>query len=289
MGKANNVTMKCIYVNEVKVNVSSRKSILNNITFNIQYGDRIAILGKNGSGKTTLLDTLVGATKPTSGFVKYDDQKEYNKMDVGVVWDNMNILPLFKVKEVLKYFSMMYKVDFASTPLYDILNLYCIKEKYMKILSKGERKKVLIMIALMHNPSFLFLDEALSDLDKQTQNMLWKDVLISNGRTVVFSTHDWKEAERNATKIMFMHNGNMLCKPENTQKILIDFPFKRKIVIDSNIKFNSHNFNYVDGNNRIYLVDECNSDFIKEIQNKTNNYSVIPLNIYDVYNFYLLK
>ena len=208
--------------------------ILDDISFVINKGERIALLGSNGSGKTTLLELLLGITKPTRGSISIEQKFSSLRLNYGVVWDQVEIFPWLKVKEVIRYFAVMRKLQSFELDICNFLGLHSIMERLMKTLSRGEKKKVAITVALMHNPHYVLLDEFSSDLDEQTIDSIWENYL-KFGKTIIFSTHKWEEAEKYATKFMFLNNGKIVLPPKTRKEIIENYPFHYKIVLGKEV------------------------------------------------------
>ena len=152
------------------------KTIIDNVSFKVLPQERLAILGVNGSGKTSLIECMLDINKANSGEVLLGNNRLIrNISQIGVVWDQVELFPMLKVKEVLRYFSLLKGLKDIDHNLYNLLNLDAIKQQQMKYLSKGERKKVCIFIAMMNQPHYLFSDELSSDLDEQTLSILWSN------------------------------------------------------------------------------------------------------------------
>lgn len=279
--------MGTLSVKNISYIVGKGNVILDNISFEAMPFDRIAILGSNGSGKTSLLEVILGIVKATMGTVSIDGQPLGSlKSEYGVVWDNVDVFPWLKVREVLRYFAAIRGVEIAGSPVFTILGMGHIMDNMMKNLSKGEKKKVAIAIALIHNPKYLFLDEFSADLDEATLMSLWQNNL-QYGKTILFSTHNWAEAERYASKFLFMHKGKLLMRPKTKMEIFEDYPFLYKVVIEDGAE--SPCFPdipcYKSDGQLCFLTREMNSELLGKVQGLTHNYSVVKTELPDIYNY----
>lgn len=262
------------------------KDILNNITFKVEYGDILAILGENGAGKTTLFEILLGIIRPSQGTIRFNGLKDISliKDSIGVLWDNIKIFPLLRVKEVFHYVSIIYKIP-KPIKKYKLLGLQSIEDKFLQELSHGERKKVEILISTMHEPGILILDEPTSTIDPLIQSRIWENIFLEKRRTIIFSTHQWEEAVKYSTKIIFIHKGEILNSPASCEEILNTYKFTSKIVIPKNmdLQIPKQISSLETKNNTIFLLTEEDSDFILSIKQQVMNFSILPIELKDIY------
>ncbi len=268
-----------------------KKEILKDISFSIKKGDVFAILGHNGAGKTTLFELLANVIRPSKGFVNYYGQSQFDdiKEKVGVLWDNLTIFPLLKVKEVINYTKSLQQLKGYSSKYYDCLGLQQYSERQMQKLSRGEKKKVEILLALMHEPEILIMDEPTGEIDPLSRNLIWESVFLQNNRTVIFSTHQWEEAERYANKVSFIDKGKIINEPMHPKELISNSGFKNKLVVNANslTEIPLNVFNYQTKDNIVILLKEKENGLIEEIKKQTLNYSILPIQLEDVFNSYL--
>ena len=213
------------------------KIILNNINFSIYENETVAIIGTNGSGKTTLIDIILDDIKPSTGKVYINDSKVKNYSTIGIAYDSLPLFPLLKVSEVIDYFCAILKLNYDAIKheFFNSFDIDIISNSFIKDLSQGEKKKIGLLLAVMNNPKILILDEPFSNLDPTIIDVIWK-VLTKNNRTILFTTHNWKEVEAIASKVMFLHNGILITTPKKPKEILKELP-KKKITISFNNDF----------------------------------------------------
>lgn len=167
---------------------------LKDITFNIDYGDFIYIIGPNGSGKTTLVKLLAGLVKPSKGEVKRHDKS------CGYLPQIFNIKRNFPitVKEVIysgfKKQSLVIKKKEKEKISYwlEKMEIADLENKLMFNLSGGQQQRVLLIRALINNPELLVLDEPTSALDPHFRDHFHKLIkeIHNYGTTILFVTHD---------------------------------------------------------------------------------------------------
>ncbi|MDR1200159.1 MAG: ABC transporter ATP-binding protein [Tannerellaceae bacterium] len=278
--------MSIIELNNVSYSVKGR-DILNEITFSLNKGDRLAILGHNGSGKTTLLEIMTDITKPRTGKVLYQGYGFKSvKKEVGVVWDNITFFQWLKPKEVIEYVSSMYKKNINHS-LYELLEIGRFENNLMRKLSQGERKRVQIYIATFHNPNYLLLDEATSEIDPLMKDRIWQDVFLGTAKTLIFTTHQWEEAEKYATKFLFLHKGNMMNSPKEIKELIAESNLSKKVVVHNSIDLVGINiFSYEYENNKVFLIENGDEKTFDLIKKQTLNYTSLSIDIKDLFYFY---
>ncbi len=268
------------------------KIILNNINFSIYENETVAIIGTNGSGKTTLIDIILDDIKPSTGKVYINDSKVKNYSTIGIAYDSLPLFPLLKVSEVIDYFCAILKLNYDAIKheFFNSFDIDIISNSFIKDLSQGEKKKIGLLLAVMNNPKILILDEPFSNLDPTIIDVIWK-VLTKNNRTILFTTHNWKEVEAIASKVMFLHNGILITTPKKPKEILKELP-KKKITISFNNDFlhKIAEYEYYVHDDLInVLYNENDINVIKTISEHTNNFSIQDVDIKDAYLFKIKK
>lgn len=209
----------------------AKKVVLNNISFEIQKGDLIGLIGNNGAGKSTTIKITLGLLKADSGLVSLYGQNSYNldnetKKKIGVVFDNPCLINKLDAYSNIKYFSKHYNLtDKQIEKRYkELANIFKFEPGQKKVseLSKGMRQKLNIIRAFIHDPEFVILDEPFSGLDIQSQIELKKYIKIlkeSYNLTMLISSHNLNHLEDLADSILLINNGKIEAH-ENTKKIV---------------------------------------------------------------------
>ena len=196
----------------VIINLSKKYILTNNKTvtalkkFNlsVSQGEFVSIIGKSGCGKTTLFNIIAGVEKETSGEISLDGNIENSRRGkFGYMFQEPLLLPWRTVVE-----NIILGLDIKKVPkkialkkaryLLKEVNLEKFKDQYPSTLSGGMKQKVALLRTLLFNDSFLLLDEPFGALDQITRNslQLWlKKVLKKFKTTVLFITHDIREAK----------------------------------------------------------------------------------------------
>ncbi len=183
------------------------------VTFNIYEGETLAIIGANGAGKTVLMETLVRIQKQNSGKITFDfnglDPFEEIGMQFQDADSNSNLTPL----ELINFIKKMYGEKVDKNQLEEMLDVFGIRsyiKKKIKQLSGGQKQRVNLLLATMHNPKFLILDEFITGLDILSV----RDILeyISNLKernesTLVIISHQPQEIESLADRIIILKDG----------------------------------------------------------------------------------
>ncbi|MDC9721231.1 MAG: ABC transporter ATP-binding protein [Urechidicola sp.] len=285
-----NQTNKIIEVDSASKSVNGL-TILSDVTFTSYNSEVLTIIGENGSGKTTLLGILLDDFKLSNGSVSYFPNKKKFFNNLGVVYDNQVIYPFLKVKELIKYFCAIRKVDYTLIePKIELFSLSSIEDRMIKNLSAGEKQKLSILLSKIHNPQFLIYDEPFSSIDPLIRAEIWNAVNTEN-TSVILTTHNWEFAEEISDRIILLHKGKMLCPASSPENIYNKLPSKQKVVISKNV-FSNHNFNVLKklrfythkDTVHIFNVDDS---FLQELSKITYNFSVLDVQLKDVY-YYLL-
>ena len=263
------------------------QEILKEVSFSLNDGDILAVLGSNGAGKTSLFEIITGIIMPTSGTIIFDKKSSFTdvKKNVGVLWDEITLFPLLKVDEVLKYIASIYGMNECPDFMLEYIGITPHLNSYMNELSKGERRKVEILLSVMHNPNLLFLDEPTSSLDPLIRDLIWTNILKSDNRTIMFSTHQWEEAAKFANKIVFINKGKILNKPASAEEIIKGYNISKKIIASNNVHITSDSIcSYPIKDNIVYLIKNGQNDVLMKIREQTMRYSIMDIGLEDIYH-----
>ncbi len=206
--------------------------VLKDISFTVQNGEFLSILGSSGCGKTTLLRILIGLLRPDAGTIlkKGEDITDArpDKRGMGIVFQNY---ALFENMNVLKNVEYALKVRKetrgnareVALAMIDAVGLREHINKMPKALSGGQQQRVAIARTLALKPDIILFDEPMSALDVSTRILLrreLKKIQSDFGTTMIYVTHDQEEAFAMSDRIMIMHDGNIcqLDTPENICK-----------------------------------------------------------------------
>lgn len=256
------------------------------IDFVVRCGESVAILGANGAGKTTFLRQMTTELKPTSGAIEIfgaDAIKnpQEAKLLMGVTPQEAGVFETLTVREHLELFGKLKGLNKteARTETDEILNDLELKEnakKQVGMLSGGQRRRILIGLALLGKPPLLILDEPTTGLDPHSRRTVWilLKKIIASGATVIFSTHYLEEAEQLSSRIAFIADGKIVADGSLTE-LRANFP-------------NKYRLSYLNGNGQIALPrTEFFADFAaaqKYIGDKQiSEYRLATASLEDVY------
>ncbi|MCI3134052.1 ABC transporter ATP-binding protein [Phenylobacterium aquaticum] len=200
---------------------------LKGIDLQIPRGSIFGLLGPNGAGKSTLINILAGLTKKTSGSVKIwdrdiDERPRDARAAIGVVPQEISVDPFFTPRESLEVQAGMYGVPAAERRTMELLNALGLGDKanaYVRQLSGGMKRRLMVAKAMTHNPPVLILDEPTAGVDVELRRQLWRYVLELNGRgvTIVLTTHYLEEAQELCDQIAIINRGQVVaCEPTTT-------------------------------------------------------------------------
>lgn len=190
---------------------------LSDVNFSIQKSDIVGLLGVNGAGKSTLMKILAGGMTADIGRVTFSGEDILSnplavKKRIGYLSEDNPLYEDMYVKEYLEYVAGIYKVGHdAVSRVIEETGLEREYKKKIKALSKGNRQRVGIAQALVHNPEFLILDEATSGLDpnqRESLNALFKE--LSKDKMILFSTHILFDVKSICSRVIFLDKGKLL-------------------------------------------------------------------------------
>jgi ABC-2 type transport system ATP-binding protein len=195
---------------------------LDHLDLTIQEGEVIALLGPNGAGKTTTVRLLNGVLKPDAGratvlgFDPTDDGPELRR-HTGVLTENAGLDERLTARENLEYTARIRGIDRAAARRRagELLEQFGLTEKADHLtvgFSTGQRKRVALARALLHDPQLLFLDEPTSGLDPAATRdvaALIQTLATEHGRTIVLATHFLGEAGKLADRMAVLHRGRL--------------------------------------------------------------------------------
>ena len=198
---------------------------LDEITFSVEKGEFVAIVGTSGSGKSTLLHLIGGVDKPTSGKIivdgvditslKEEELAKYRREKTSIIYQFYNLIPVLNIRENIEFPVLIdgKKVDeeFLSE-LIEVLNLQNRTSHLPNELSGGEQQRVAIARALLIKPNLLLADEATGNLDSKATHQILELLTLTNQKyqqTILMVTHDL-ELARYASRIITIKDGKIV-------------------------------------------------------------------------------
>lgn len=213
--------MKAIEIEHLTKTYEEVKAV-NDISFSVEEGEFFAFLGVNGAGKSTTISILCGDLPRDGGTVKIegmdiDGNLAKIKQKIGVVFQNCVLDQPLSVYDNLRYRASLYGItgkafQKRAEELTELFDLRPILKRSVAKLSGGQRRRVDIARALVHNPTILILDEPTTGLDPQTRKNVWEIVHSlrkERSMTVLLTTHYMEEAA-DADNVVIIDGGKIL-------------------------------------------------------------------------------
>ncbi|RXM78620.1 ABC transporter ATP-binding protein [Clostridium tetani] len=203
---------------------NNRVEALRNVSFAIERGEFVAIVGASGSGKSTLLHMIGGLDKPTSGKVYIDGEDIYKlkednlaifrRRNVGFVFQFFNLIPVLNVEENISLPALLDKDKIDKAYLKEVVEMLGLKERITHLpseLSGGQQQRVSIGRALINKPSIILADEPTGNLDSKNSKEVIELLKYSSkkyNQTLIIITHDMNIAEQ-ADRVINIMDGEI--------------------------------------------------------------------------------
>ncbi|MEE2878699.1 MAG: ABC transporter ATP-binding protein [Pseudomonadota bacterium] len=200
------------------------KRALKGIDLKIPRGQIFGLLGPNGAGKSTFINILAGLVTKSSGKARIwgmdiDQHPRASRAAIGVVNQEITMDPFFTPEEALELQAGFYGVPKSARRTGEILDAVGLADKrdaYVRQLSGGMKRRLMVAKALVHNPPVLILDEPTAGVDVELRRSLWQYVrrLHEAGTTIILTTHYLEEAEELCDQIAIVNHGEIIaCEP----------------------------------------------------------------------------
>jgi len=196
--------------------------VLRGVAFAIHRGECFGLLGPNGAGKTTTLRCCLGLVEPNAGTITLVGEPvpkaaREARLRVGVVPQMDNIDPDFTVVENLIVYGRYFRIPDAQISeriprLLEFAGLSSKGDANIRTLSGGMKRRLTLARALVNDPELLILDEPTTGLDPQARHLIWDGLrqLLTQGKTILLTTHFMDEAERLCTRLAVIDQGRMI-------------------------------------------------------------------------------
>ncbi|MGZ1530281.1 ABC transporter ATP-binding protein [Staphylococcus argenteus] len=234
--------IKLIHISNINKSYN-KQSVLKNISFDIEQGKCIALIGKNGAGKSTLIDILIGKVKANSGEI-FDKDKLLQSENRSIMFQKTILPDQLKVIEIIKLYQSFYE---NPLPLEEIIRLTKFDSnqlnQFANKLSGGQQRLLDFVLSLIGQPQLILLDEPTSTMDIEIREYFWSMIenLKEENRTILYTSHYIEEVERMSDKIILIENGEIILndltahiRTNQQSQITLSDEYKRKLKLDKN-------------------------------------------------------
>ena len=264
----------------------NKVTALKNISLKVKKGSMLALLGPNGAGKSTLINILAGIVNKTSGDVfingnNYELEERAAKQSIGVVPQELVIDPYFTPKETLEFQAGYYGIKKSNRITMQILRNLKLEDKaeaYVRHLSGGMKRRLMIAKAMVHSPQVLILDEPTAGVDVSLRELLWQNIkdLNKKGVTILITTHYLEEAEALCEDVAIINKGEIVING-NIKKLVKKIDKKTLKVYSENLKnlpSGLKNIGFKKHNNEISIAYKPSQHSIDELINEVVKYNI---------------
>lgn len=198
------------------------KVVVDRINLKVKKGEAIGLLGPNGAGKSTIIKMLVGNIKPSSGSMTlfgYDKEKEMRRARrrIGFVPQDLALYSDLKVWENIELFAGLYGLKGASLKdgideVLEMVGLEKERDKLVRNLSEGMKRRLNMACALTHSPEILIFDEPTVAIDPQSRRFILEKIkqIHQKGCTILYTSHYMEEVEYLCERIAILNHGKMI-------------------------------------------------------------------------------
>ena len=193
---------------------------LRDVVLSIAPGSALALLGRNGAGKTTLLRILAGLSRPSRGSIKIQG-------NIGILGNGIGVYDELSAVENLTLFGRLHGLSNPrkrADEMLERVGLGRVRDGLAREFSRGMRQRLAVGRAFLHDPEVLLLDEPFTALDDRAIAVLQSMIkeMRDQGRTIVMSTHQLREALDLASHVALLQRGQVVHAGERTQQMLDD-------------------------------------------------------------------
>ena len=237
---------------------------VDDVSFNLQKGKILGLLGKNGAGKSTIFRIILGILESDNGQVLIDGKK-YNIEDskkIGFLPEEGSLTQELTVYEQLCFYGSL--KGMSNEEVLESLSKWLVKfdiveymNRKIKELSKGNRQRIQFIVSILHNPDLIILDEPFSGLDPLGVEM-FKEILLElkrDGKAIIFSSHRMEHVEMFCDDILLIDKGKTLCYGDLLD-IKKNYPKQKVIYVQKGIK------------KEVVLSKEKVEEYIADVDNK---------------------
>lgn len=196
---------------------------LNQVSFTVSKGEKVAILGPNGAGKSTLISILTGVLENTSGSVDYlNPQEQAIQMDlvkksIGYAPQEYALFDALTPNQHINYFGALYHLDKDQIEVRreELLNKFQLAEvanKRIRTFSGGMKRRMNLVVSLLHDPQVIFLDEPTAGVDIYQKKVIldYLSEITDQGKTIFYTSHQMDEAKNLCKRLLLLSKGQVV-------------------------------------------------------------------------------
>ncbi|HQW09302.1 MAG TPA: ABC transporter ATP-binding protein [Steroidobacteraceae bacterium] len=217
------------------VKLYPRVTAVDGVSFEVGEGCCFGLLGPNGAGKTTTVEIMEGILPASSGEVRYRGEPLGGRFrdDAGILFQKTALQDFLTVRQTLKLFRGLYPQGYDIDELLRLCSLQKLADRDNRKLSGGQQQRLLLAVALVNDPTILFLDEPTTGFDPQARRNFWAliEAVKARRRTIILTTHYMEEAQRLCDDIAIMDRGRIIARgaprrllAEHFDDVLIELP-----------------------------------------------------------------
>ena len=193
------------------------KEVLKGVSFTVEEGDKVALLGNNGAGKSTLLKIIAGQLQANAGRIEttLDFQTEIGMMPQGdILIDDLKVGDLVLLK---CYMNQLEDIDIDA--LLKMVELEGFKNQYVMGLSGGQKRRLSLLLTILNEPRLIFLDEPTTGMDLESVDNFWH-LLEEQKFTSVVVTHDFNQIDHFFTKVLILKDGRIAAQERDRKSVV---------------------------------------------------------------------
>jgi ABC-2 type transport system ATP-binding protein len=205
------------------------------VSFSVPAGICFGLLGPNGAGKTTTIEIMEGILTATSGEVLYRGELVGPRFreEAGILFQKTALQDFLTVRQTLTLFRGLYDRGLTVDEVIELCALQKLANRDNRKLSGGQQQRLLLALALVNDPSILFLDEPTTGLDPQARRNFWDliQAIKARNKTIILTTHYMDEAELLCDDIAIMDGGHIIARggphqllQEHFEEVLLELP-----------------------------------------------------------------
>jgi ABC-2 type transport system ATP-binding protein len=205
------------------------------LSLEVPEGICFGLLGPNGAGKTTTIEIMEGILEATSGEVLYRGEPLGRRFreEAGILFQKTSLQDFLTVRQSITLFSGLYERSLGVDEVIELCALEKLAERDNRKLSGGQLQRLLLAIALVNDPTLLFLDEPTTGMDPQARRMFWDLIqsIKARKKTIILTTHYMEEAELLCDEIAIVDRGRIIARgsprqllDEHFAEVMIELP-----------------------------------------------------------------